>query len=62
MIKKEALESLEEIMRRDYHALISDEQVEELAISLLRLTRVTLPHLERLQTIKDDGVVSESPG
>ena len=44
---KKAIQELKEIVLRDYGATISDDQAEELGVSLLRLTRVALSTLTR---------------
>ncbi|HUD02498.1 MAG TPA: hypothetical protein VMR46_00555 [Candidatus Paceibacterota bacterium] len=47
MLHKKALHELKEIMARDYGVRISDDQAEELGVSLLRLTRIGLAALAR---------------
>ena len=41
------LEDLKQILNRDYNILISDDQVKELGVSLLRLTRIAVTALAR---------------
>lgn len=47
MLNKKAREELKAILRKDYGQEITDEQAEELGVSLLRLTRVSLQVLTR---------------
>ena len=41
------LEDLKQILNRDYSISISDDQVKELGVSLLRLTRIAVTALAR---------------
>lgn len=47
MLSKEAGEQLKKIVLRDYGEVLSDDQVQELGSSLLRLTRVGVVALAR---------------
>lgn len=47
MLTKKAREELKMILRKDYGQDVSDEDAEELGVSLLRLTRVSLQVLAR---------------
>lgn len=47
MLDKKAKDELKQIIKTDYGRDITDEQAEELGISLLRLTRVGLAALAR---------------
>ena len=42
MLPSKALHELKELIARDYGVLISDDQAQELGVSVLRLTRVAL--------------------
>lgn len=47
MLPSKASQQLKEIIARDYGVAISDDQAQELGVSLLRLTRVGLAALAR---------------
>ncbi len=47
MLPSKARRELKEIIARDYGVMISDDQAEELGVSLLRITRVGLAALAR---------------
>lgn len=47
MLNKKAKDDLKRILKKDYGRDITDEQAEELGVSLLRLTRVGLSALAR---------------
>ena len=48
MLTKKAREGLKAILKKDYrHEYISDEDAEELGVSLLRITKVSLQVLAR---------------
>lgn len=47
MLPAKALQELKRIIARDYGVAISDDQAQELGITLLRLTRVGLSALAR---------------
>lgn len=42
MLKQEALKQIKEIILRDYGVLMSDEQAQQMGVSLLRLTRLSI--------------------
>ncbi len=47
MLSKKALEELKTIIKNDYGQVVSDQDAEELGVSLLRLTKVSLQVLAR---------------
>lgn len=47
MMSKKAKDELRQIIKTDYGRDITDDQTEELGVSLLRLTRVSLAALAR---------------
>lgn len=47
MISKQAIKEFKQIIKKDYGKDLSEDQVEELGTSLLRLTRVGLSALAR---------------
>ena len=47
VLSDKARTDLQQIMRRDYGASIQDDQVNELGVSLLRLTRIARTALAR---------------
>ena len=47
MLSKKAKDELKQIIKKDYGSDLTDDQAEELGVSLLRLTRVGLSSLAR---------------
>lgn len=47
MLSRKAKDELKKIMKKDYGSDLTDDQTEELGVSLLRLTRVGLSALAR---------------
>ena len=47
MLSKKAKDDLKKILKKDYGNDLADDQAEELGVSLLRLTRVSLSAIAR---------------
>jgi hypothetical protein len=55
MLTRKALDELKRILKTDYgREDLSDEEAEELGVSLLRLTRTSLEALGREKEVKKD--------
>ena len=53
MLSKKAKDDFKKIIKKDYGADLTDDQAEELGVSLLRLTRVGLSALARAHDKKE---------
>jgi hypothetical protein len=56
---KKVLDDLKEIIHRDYGVFLTDNQAEQLGLSLLRLTRLSLSALARAEERRSSAQARE---